>query len=118
MLAPLPAMTGQTNNMNDTTAEHVYIVLLAYKKPLAEIDKHGKEHVAFLDKYFAAGKFIVSGRQNPRTGGVIIAHKVTRKELGEILEEDPFLQHGLADYNITELIPVKYQEAFKTFITE
>jgi uncharacterized protein YciI len=96
----------------------MYIVLLAYNKPLAEIDKFGKDHVAFLDKFFLAGKFIVSGRQNPRTGGVIIAHNVTRTELEEILKEDPFHQHELADYDITEFIPVKYQEKFKPFITD
>lgn len=33
-----------------------------------------------------------------------------------MLKEDPFYQHGLADYNITEFTPVKYQEEFKAFI--
>lgn len=102
----------------DTPAKKMYIVLLTYKRPLSEIDRYGTEHVAFLDRYFQAGKFIVSGRQNPRTGGVIVAHKVTKEELEEILKEDPFHQHQLADYQITEFIPVKYAQEFKFFIDQ
>ena len=96
----------------------MYIVLLAYKKPLEEIDKYGTGHLAFLEKYFKAEKFLVSGRQNPRTGGVIIAYNVTLEQLQDILQEDPFKQRDLADYSITEFIPVKYHDLFKSFITE
>lgn len=96
----------------------MFIILLTYKKPLEEIDKHAAGHIAFLDKFFEQQKFIVSGRQNPRTGGVILAHKVTRIELELILKEDPFHEHDLADYDIKEFKPVKYQKAFTPFVTE
>jgi uncharacterized protein YciI len=58
----------------------MYIILLTYIMPLEKVDKFGNEHIAFLDKFFEAGKFIVSGRQSPRTGGVIIAYNVSREE--------------------------------------
>ncbi len=49
----------------------MFIANLTYIKPLSEVEKYLEEHIAFLDKYYASGKFICSGRKNPRTGGVI-----------------------------------------------
>ena len=31
-----------------------------------------KAHVAFLNKHYASGRFVVSGRKVPREGGIII----------------------------------------------
>lgn len=52
----------------------MYIANLTYLKPLSEVEKYLEEHVAFLDRYYEAGKFICSGRKNPRIGGVILFH--------------------------------------------
>ena len=51
----------------------MFIVDLTYVKPLEEVDKNIQEHMLFLDKYYSSGKFLISGRKVPRTGGVIIA---------------------------------------------
>ncbi len=95
----------------------MFIIILTYKK-LTEIDQHCNGHVSFLDKYYAAEKFIVSGAQIPRTGGVIIANNTTKEELSDIIQEDPFYQHQLAEYEIIEFKPAKYQETFLQFITD
>jgi uncharacterized protein YciI len=55
-----------------------------------------------LRKHYAAGTFVVSGRQIPRTGGVIVALGKTRAELEAIVAEDPFHRHALADFRIIE----------------
>jgi len=95
----------------------MFIIILTYKN-LTEIDQHRNGHIAFLDKFYAAEKFIVSGAQKPRTGGIIIAHNTTREQLSNIIKEDPFYKHQLAEYEIIEFTPAKYQETFKQFITE
>jgi uncharacterized protein YciI len=59
-------------------------------------------HVAFLKKYYAAGNFLVSGRKIPRDGGIILAVARSRRDIEAIAEEDPFYQHGLADFRIIE----------------
>jgi len=74
------------------------------------------ENVTFLDQYYAENKFIFSGRENPRTGGVILVRKVDRNELTEILKQDPFFQNDIADYEITEVIPTKYDKDFDRFL--
>lgn len=96
----------------------MFIISLTYKKPLPEVDTCADGHLAFLDRYFANKTFIVSGRKNPRTGGVILAHNTTREDLESILQEDSFYQNGVADYEITEFIPVKLAPGFEHFVSE
>ena len=80
----------------------MFVIELSYKAPLAEIDAHMSEHVTFLKKYYASGNFLVSGRKIPRDGGIIVAVGKTRPQIEAIVEEDPFYQHGLADFRIIE----------------
>jgi uncharacterized protein YciI len=80
----------------------MFVIELIYKVDLAEIDAHMSNHVAFLKKYYAAGNFLVSGRKIPRDGGIILAVGTSRRQIGAIVEEDPFYVHGLADFRIIE----------------
>ncbi|ANI88641.1 GTP cyclohydrolase [Arachidicoccus ginsenosidimutans] len=96
----------------------MFIVSLTYKKPLEEVDKYIQPHSDFLDKQYQAKKFIFSGRKNPRTGGLIAAYNVTKAELENIITQDPFYQNGIADYEITEIIPTKYDNNFASFVTQ
>jgi uncharacterized protein YciI len=87
----------------------MYIVNLNYLKPVSEVDTHVVAHRAFLDEYYARGVFIASGPRNPRDGGVIIASShASRAELDDILAKDPFSQHGIASYQVTEFVPTKH----------
>ena len=80
----------------------MFVVELSYKAPLADIDARMRAHVAFLKKYYAAGNFLASGRQVPRTGGIIIALADSREQIESIMTEDPFCKHGLANVRIIE----------------
>ena len=80
----------------------MFVIELIYKADLAEIDAHMAAHVIFLKKYYAAGNFLVSGRKIPRDGGVILAVGKNRRQIEAIVEEDPFYEHGLADFRIVE----------------
>jgi uncharacterized protein YciI len=80
----------------------MFVIELVYKADLTEIDAHMKEHVAFLNKYYDAGTFLVSGRKIPRDGGVIIAVAPSREHVERIIVEDPFHVHGLAEFRIVE----------------
>ena len=80
----------------------MFVIELVYKVPLAKIDAYMKPHVAFLNKYYEAGNFLVSGRKIPRDGGIILAVGRNRQEIETIVEEDPFVARGLADARIIE----------------
>jgi uncharacterized protein YciI len=80
----------------------MFIIELTYKAPLDRIDAHMKQHMVFLNKHYASGHFLVSGRQVPRAGGIILAVGTSREEIEAIAAEDPFCQGGLADYRVIE----------------
>ena len=80
----------------------MFVIELLYKAPLAKIDSVMAAHVAFLNKYYAAGNFLVSGRKIPRDGGIIIAVGSTREEIEAIVREDPFVKRALADFRVVE----------------
>jgi len=94
----------------------MFLVILTYKKPIDEIEKVLPNHVAFLDKYYENKKFILSGRRNPRVGGIILINADTKNEALTIIQEDPFNKNELADYEIIEFMPTKYDKRFGEFI--
>lgn len=85
----------------------MYIISLTYKVPLDIIDQHLTNHVSFLNKHYELGNFLLSGKKAPRTGGVILAQAKSEEGLMEIISEDPFHQHDLADYEFTAFVPTK-----------
>ncbi len=80
----------------------MFVIELIYKVDLSEIDAHMAAHVRFLKKYYASGHFLVSGRKIPRDGGIILAVGKRREDIEAIVREDPFHEHGLADFRIIE----------------
>jgi uncharacterized protein YciI len=80
----------------------MFLIELTYKVPLTTLDAHMAAHVVFLDKYYAAGQFVVSGRKIPRDGGIILAVGKSRAQIETIVKEDPFYREGLADFRIVE----------------
>ena len=80
----------------------MFVIELIYKADLSEIDAHMAAHVSFLQKYYASGNFLVSGRKIPREGGIIVAVGRSREEIATIMREDPFCARGLADVRIVE----------------
>lgn len=81
------------------------------------VDKYLADHADFLQKNYEKNYFIVSGRKNPRTGGVIISQLDSFSQLESILQDDPFYIHEIADYEIVEFFPRKYHPDFSIFIT-
>ncbi|MCM0083761.1 YciI family protein [Geomonas sp. Red32] len=83
----------------------MFIVLLNYLKPLTEVDRFVGEHRQFLEKYYASEDFLMSGRREPRTGGVIVSTAKTREEIESIILNDPFHRENIAEYEIIEFVP-------------
>jgi len=80
----------------------MFVIELIYKAPLDEIDAHMRAHVKFLNKYYASGHFLISGRKIPRDGGIILAVGESRERIEAIVREDPFYACGLADFRVIE----------------
>jgi uncharacterized protein YciI len=80
----------------------MFIIELIYKAPLTKIDAAMKAHVAFLNRYYASGHFVVSGRKIPRDGGIIVAVGSDKADIERIMREDPFCARGLAEARVIE----------------
>ena len=89
-----------------------FILELTYKKDISEVEQYLDAHNLYLEKYYAKGNFICSGRKNPRTGGIIICSFESLEKVNKIIKEDPFLQKEIADYSITEFVPTKTNKDF------
>jgi len=85
----------------------MFIVSLTYLCEMDEIENHLSSHIAYLDRHYAAGHFLASGRKNPRTGGIILANVESAHVLDGIIAEDPFKINNLAHYEMIEFIPSK-----------
>lgn len=94
----------------------MFIVILKYEKSIETVMKHLEEHNVFLNKYYTANKFICSGRQEPRTGGIILCNAKDKEEVNSIIKEDPFYMNEIAKYEVIEFMPTKYQDRFNEFI--
>ncbi len=88
---------------------------MKYVKTLDQVDAHLESHRAFLKANSAADRFVVCGRQVPRTGGVILARAESKEQLRETLRQDPFSQADVAEYDIIEVTPTMYHSAFADF---
>lgn len=78
------------------------ILSLTYIAPIEDADRHMDAHMSWVRASYDDGTFIASGRKIPRTGGVVLA-KGDRAALEALCATDPFVIHGIAEYDITEV---------------
>jgi len=95
----------------------MFLILLQYIRPLTAIEHYLEAHKAFLDKYYKSGQFILSGRRKPRSGGLILCKASSRKEVEQIITEDPFDKYQLALYEIIEFEPTTYVNELQTYLS-
>lgn len=83
----------------------MFLVVLTYTQPLAIVDLHLPAHRAFLERGYEAGVFLLSGRREPREGGIILTSASSEAPLRELLATDPFQIHGVARYTLIRFTP-------------
>lgn len=95
----------------------MYLLLVHYLRPLDEVDTQLEAHRAFLDTYYQRGVFVVSGPRAERAlGGVILTRAIDEEELQSIIAADPFVQYGLARYEIISFRVTKHAPDFETYL--
>lgn len=96
----------------------MFIIDLTYIVPLEELDQHMADHVKYLRKYYKKNVFVASGRKVPRSGGIILAMADSKEAIEKIIKEDPFYQHELAEFTITEFLTSQYHPELKEFLNQ
>lgn len=82
----------------------MFLLLPRYVAPLERIDELLPAHTAWLERHYAEGSFLASGRQVPRRGGVILAALPDRAAAEAVTADDPFVRAGAAEYDIVEFV--------------
>ena len=91
----------------------MFVLLLTYIRPLDEVDALMRAHVAWLNEHYDAGRFVVSGRTIPRTGGVIVARGDDRDEIERIVAGDPFVSNGVATCEVVQFRASQTADGFE-----
>lgn len=94
----------------------MFIINLHYIVPLEQLDAHMTAHVKFLRHYYKKNVFVASGRKVPRTGGIILALAKSKEEVEQIMREDPFFIHKLAEFTIIEFLTSQYHPELKKLL--
>lgn len=93
-----------------------FVVEITYTAPLDKIDETLPLHRAFLQTGYDKGWLLMSGPQEPRTGGVVIARAPSKEDLKEFFKADPYQQRGQATYRFIEYNPVKYASQIESWL--
>ena len=84
------------------------MAIIRYRKPLEEVLAQQDAHRAYLRGLKEKGILIASGPMNPRFGGMLLL-RVPDEDAGAldaIRDGDPFLQSGVAQYELIGWNPV------------
>lgn len=96
----------------------MYFIHLKYIKPLNEVDQFVPPHVDFLKTCYEQGAFVFSGPQIPRAGGLILANSNSLDAVWNLIKQDPFYTHAIADFTVVEFIPWLYDDRFACFVNK
>ena len=94
----------------------MFVIQVHYKVAIDIVEQFLAEHRAYLEEGYQKNYFLASGPKNPRTGGIIISQLKDRAQLMNILKDDPFHIHHIAEYEVMEFTPVKYHPSLAAFI--
>ena len=86
-----------------------FLILITYKVDLTIIDSLLAKHREFLQTGYDKNLLLLSGPENPRTGGVVIANANSLEEIKTFFCEDPYYKNAAAGYEFREFNPVKFQ---------
>jgi uncharacterized protein YciI len=94
----------------------MFLVDMNFTRPELITQTLTSAHRAHLASEYACGNLALGGRKFPRTGGVILSQHSDRDALEAMLQTDPFVQTGAADFTITEFEPVMAAQAFQSLL--
>ena len=84
------------------------VALIRYRAPLEQVVVYQDPHRAYLRELKTKGVLIASGPCNPRFGGILLLRVGDDdfKALDAIRDSDPFVQNGVAQYELLGWNPV------------
>lgn len=85
-----------------------FVIEITYTAPLEQIQTTTSLHREFLQRGYDQNLLLLSGPQNPRLGGIVLARASSLDEIKAFFKNDPYQQRSLAEYRFVEFAPVKH----------
>ena len=83
----------------------MFVLLARYTAPIEEVDRLLEDHKAWIGRN--ADKILLTAREEPLIGGLILARAESAEEIWEMIREDPFHAAGMSEYEVREYRPVR-----------
>lgn len=83
----------------------MFLVLLKFSANRASAPQFLDGHKAWIGRGVADGKFLLVGSLQPKAGGAIMAHDITRADLEARVAEDPFVAEDVVAAEILHIAP-------------
>lgn len=80
----------------------MYLLNVSYIQPIEEVVKHQETHSVWVKKYISEGIFLIAGPKKSKMGGAILVKSIDKQRLNNILAEDSFIEHDMAEYQIID----------------
>ena len=91
----------------------IFVATLTYRVPMDQVEAATADHRAYVKTLHEQGKLLASGPFAPRVGGMLMLQAGSRDEVDMMLVDDPFLDRGIATYEVRQWIPTIGQDALE-----
>ncbi len=88
----------------------MFVVLLKFSRNKSQASQFMEGHNGWLQRGFDDGVFILAGSLQPKQGGTVLAHNISREALEERLSQDPFVGEDVVAPEILEITPSKVSQ--------
>jgi uncharacterized protein YciI len=93
-----------------------FIIEIIYTASLETISTITPFHREFLKSGYDQGLLLMSGPQNPRSGGMVVARAASKEIIETFFKNDPYNVNKVATYTITEFEPVLHASILDNWI--
>ena len=80
----------------------MFLLVSRFTVPPALLAEQHAAHMTWVREHADARHFVAGGPEVPYQGAAIVAVGVTRDDLAAWIREDPFVVHGLIQYDVRE----------------
>ena len=90
----------------------MFAIFLKFAENRPKAPEFMDAHKAWIKQGFDDGVFLMVGSLQPNMGGAVLAHGVSRDEIGTRVNEDPFVVEGIVSAEILEISPARADQRF------
>jgi len=88
----------------------MFIIFLRFSDNKPKASEFMPQHNQWIQNGFDKGIFLLVGSLQDSMGGGIIAHNISRDELQQEINNDPFVKENIVTAEIIEISPAKFDE--------